>query len=257
MLHELARLRPGSGLLLVGDISPAWMQAGVAVLSVLLTGGLVYLYHEQRKLDAPEYTADVRVEGHRPSDDRRDLDVCLSNLGRGAATDLSLRFESAFPNAEGYSGRGVEDAPVKRLEQPTAHDVRNRWARPRRNYVGPERYFVQFWTTGPVGWTTPDGDAGKTSLAGLADELPNSVDRVRLTVTLDYRDASGNSESEQLLDDVLPLEAGADLDYLLSRGLTHDHYVERRESEHVDDPFESEAVYRPHLVTESADGRET
>lgn len=254
-LHGFGQFPASVCSLRLGALSPAWIHAGVTALSVLLTGGLVYLYHEQRRLNALEYTADVQPEGHRPSDDGTALDVCLSNLGRGAATGLSLRFESAFPGSERYFGREVEDEPIKRLEQPNADDVRNEWARPRRNYVGPERYFVQFWTTAPVGWTTPDGEADKAALARLAAELPDSVDRVRLTITLDYQDQSGNSTSEQLVDDVLPLEPREDLEYLLSRGLTNEHYVERRESDHVGDPFEKEPTYRPHLVTDSENER--
>lgn len=243
------------GLLPTGWVSPTGIQAIVAALSVVLTGGLVYLYNEQRKLNAIEYTADLQAEGHRPSDDGRDLDVCISNLGRGVATDLTLRFESSFPDAEDYSGGVVEKRPIKRLEQPNADDVRNEWARPRRNYVGPERYFVRFWTTAPVQWTTPDGDTNRARLVGLSSELPDSVGRVRLTITLNYRDQMGNNESERIVNDVLPLEAGEDLEYLLSRGLTYESYVERQESDFVADPFERQAIYRPHLVSNSADER--
>lgn len=240
-----------------GGVSPMWIQAGVTALSVVLTGGLVYLYHEQRKLNALEYTAAVQNEGYRPSDEGGTLDVCLSNLGRGAATELRLRVEASFLDTDGYSGSVVETEPIKRLEQPHADDVRNEWARPTRSYLGPEQYFVRFWTTVPVKWTTPDGNLGRSGLSSLANELPDSVDRVRLTVTLNYRDQLENSKSEQIVDDVLPLETGEDLEYLFSRGLTYESYVEREENDHVENPLKKETVRRPHLVCDSETSAET
>lgn len=239
-----------------GGVSPAWVQVGLPTLSVLLTGGLVYLYHKQRKLDELEYTADVQAEGHRPAEESGVLDLCVSNLGRGTATDLSLRIETEFPDVDDYSGRDIEKTPIKRLEQPNADDVRNEWARSARNYLGPEQYFVRFWTPVPVRWTDEDGEVHRTILGNLADELPDSLDRVRLTVTLDYRDQRGTDGSEQVVDDVLPLEPGADLEFLFSRGMSHDEYEQRKASERVDDPFESLALHRPQLTDEVELGRE-
>lgn len=253
-----------------GGVSPAWIQIGVTAFSVVVTGGLVYLYNEQRKLNALEYTADVRPEGHRPSEEGGLLDVCLSNRGRGVATDLSLRIDTSFPDADEVSGFPVEKTPIKRLGQPNAEGVHNEWARPARNYVGPERYFVRFWTPIPVRWRADDDaeDArdgadtpNRTVLANLADELPNSVDRVRLTVTLEYRDQLDDERSELIVDDVLPLEPGEDLDYLFSRGMTNDQYERRNASDECEDPFETLTVHRPQLVgerrTEKSDEEET
>lgn len=240
------------------DVPLTWIQAGVTAFSVVLTGGLVYLYNEQRKLDTLEYTADVQTEGHRPADEGRLLDVCLSNCGRGVATDLSLRIEISFPDADGYSGLTVEQTPKKRLHQPNVEGVRNEWVRPARNYVGPEQYFVRFWTTIPVRWQVPDGDVNRAVLADLADEFPDAVDGVRLTVTLDYRDQL-DDRSERIVDDVLPLEPDEDLEYLFSRGMTHDEYERRKTSDECDDPFESLDTHRPQLVgegrTEGRNGR--
>lgn len=235
-------------------VSPALLRAGLTGLSVTLTAGLLYLYNEQRKLNALEYAADVRAEGHRPTEDG-DLDLCLSNLGRGAATDLSLEIEASFPDDDERSGLTVEKTPMKRLEQPNVDDVRNEWARPERNYVGPEQYFVGFWTPVPVRWEDSDGDENEIALPRLVGELPDSVDRVRLTVTLDYRDQSDDDHTEQLVDDVLPLEPGKDLGFCFSRGMTYDQYERRNESDAREDPFESLAVHRPQLSEEFRAGQ--
>lgn len=237
--------------LFAGGVSPAWIHAGVTALSVLLTGLLVRLYDEQRRLNAAEYEAAVRTEGHRPSEDGTALDVCLSNLGRGPATDLRLRVTPAFIDADGYTGKTVETEPIKRLEQTHAKDVRNEWARPTRSYIGPEQYFARFWTTLPIKWTAPNGDVTRSGLSTLASELPHSVDRIRLVVTLDYQDRLENHESERIVDDVLPLQTGEDLEYLFSRGLSYESYVERQKSDYVSKPLDGKTVYRPHLTDDS------
>lgn len=258
-----------------GGISPTWIQVGLPTLSVLLTGGLVYLYHKQRKLNELEYTADMQVEGHRPTGEGGNIDICVSNLGRGAATDLTLRIAISFPEADECSGREFEATPIKRLEQPNAADARNEWVRPKRNYVGPEQYFVRFWTPVPVKWEDADGDANRTTLFNLASELPDSVDKVRLTIDLDYQGQLGDTNgfvddllarfdealrsrfgdetnsddgSERIVDDVLPLEPGEDLEFLFSRGMTHDQHERRKASEECDDPFESDTLHRKHLL---------
>lgn len=249
---------------LSGGISPAWIQASVTAFSVLLTGGLVYLYHKQRELNALEYTADVQAEGHRPTGESELLDICVSNLGRGAATDLSLRIETSFPDTDEYSGQVVEETPKKGLEQPNTADVRNEWVRTARNYIGPEQYFVRFWTTIPVRWATggddvnratSEDDLNKTTLSNLASELPDSVDCVRLTITLDYQDQLNDDESEIVVDDVLPLKTGESLEFLFSRGMTNDEYEQRSDSDDNDsddteDPFKSLSLHRPQLTDE-------
>lgn len=184
-------------------------------ISVIASGLLVVLYFQQKEIAETEHEADVELEGYAAT--KNDLDLCLTNVGRGPATNLSIDFNAEVPDGPSrFCPRSKE--LIKSL-----HDgVENEWIRPNRNYLSGGATYTRFRTSVQLYDKVAER---KVTPAYLSNN--DGPERLRLRGVLHYEDRLGNNNEEKVVDLVLPIGEERTLEEMLPDGLKNDRYQQR------------------------------
>ncbi|WP_439028491.1 hypothetical protein [Haloarchaeobius sp. DT45] len=210
-------------ILVVGYFFPdsfSWMEENITKINVIgnlvLTGLLVYLYDQQRKLLSLNQTA--RVEPIRYSSDGDELEVELSNFGDGAAHDLELITLIRFPPSRWSAleiSSGIAETQLYRSDGSPGLG----------NSLQGGQEGVQFKAE-PVTAVSEGNWRMNRLLLGLALERLKSskAESASLHFSVRYADALGNQNIEQFLH----LEA--DLEELPSLDIDFEDFHENAEN---------------------------
>lgn len=173
------------------DIS--WIQT----TEILLTAALVVLYRQQKGILRSGESSEVQIEGYRGGEKEwgssaNSIQVKLSNIGGGIATDFEVTFETK------YEGDQPSLETTRVLSRNTGGQ--KEWIRGSGDYLESGERDEVFHSLLMIGWHDSDtGGEHRTTvprcLEGLADE---GVDEFDLSAWLHYTDQLGERHEEFL-----------------------------------------------------------
>lgn len=171
----------------------AWIQG----TEILLTAVLVVLYWQQKKILQSGEESEVHIEGYRGGEEGWGspdsyLQVKLSNIGGGIATDFRVTFEI---NYEG------DHTPLERTQQLSRNTGgQKEWIRGSGDYLESGERDKIFHSMLIIEWfdTESEGRRGSSiphCIEGLAEE---GVDKFELTARIHYTDQLGQEHKQFL-----------------------------------------------------------
>lgn len=214
-----------SGLLQGGELILAGVQAITAVL-------LVYLYKQQKDVLALDFEPDIRVSNFGPTYDwKYPLQLELSNVGKGTASELSLRLEPSTIDETEYR---FEPTPVSMSR--VQSDLDEEWYEGAGDYLAPDDQELFRSSPPRINYYGSDGGSGGWFNFGTSgkDLQENGIYFLRLRFYIDYSDSRDESYSTKFYDRVVPIVRKAGIDFSLRHSMPYELYNRLSNSEKHD-----------------------